>query len=162
MADTPEPGVECLHKILKLNSQPAPLCAVALVTPAGVHICASDIDRPGWCCGSVVIRLEHKSNLPFYNLQFLNICSKTLVVSHIICCKDRTDFVQKCCLKLMLIFLCFCFPLLQFPSIMTPVLDSVDAISCTCEKVLSEMTCEPITGEHYNILEVQNINRLCH
>eukprot|EP00064_Thunnus_orientalis_P008272 superscaffoldBa00000975_g8295 len=41
----------------------------------------------------------------------------------------------------------------SFPSIMTPVLDSVDAISCTCEKVLSEMTCEPITGEHYNILE---------
>ncbi|XP_071338967.1 mevalonate kinase isoform X2 [Trachinotus anak] len=41
----------------------------------------------------------------------------------------------------------------KFPSIMTPVLDSVDAISCTCEKVLSEMTCEPITGEHYNILE---------
>lgn len=38
---------------------------------------------------------------------------------------------------------------------MVPVLDSVDAISCTCEKVLSEMTCEPITGEHYNILEVQ-------
>nr|XP_020450133.1 mevalonate kinase isoform X2 [Monopterus albus] len=41
----------------------------------------------------------------------------------------------------------------KFPSIITPVLDSVDAISCTCEKVLSEMTCEPITGEHYNILE---------
>uniref|UniRef100_A0A3Q0SPG7 mevalonate kinase n=1 Tax=Amphilophus citrinellus TaxID=61819 RepID=A0A3Q0SPG7_AMPCI len=41
----------------------------------------------------------------------------------------------------------------KFPSIMGPVLDSVDAISCTCEKVLSEMTCEPITGEHYNILE---------
>ncbi|XP_055017716.1 mevalonate kinase [Boleophthalmus pectinirostris] len=41
----------------------------------------------------------------------------------------------------------------KFPTIMTPVLDSVDAISCTCEKVLSEMTHEPITGEHYNILE---------
>ncbi|XP_047447899.1 mevalonate kinase [Mugil cephalus] len=41
----------------------------------------------------------------------------------------------------------------KFPSIVTPVLDSVDAISCTCEKVLSDMTCEPITGEHYNILE---------
>uniref|UniRef100_A0A3Q4GR24 Mevalonate kinase n=1 Tax=Neolamprologus brichardi TaxID=32507 RepID=A0A3Q4GR24_NEOBR len=41
----------------------------------------------------------------------------------------------------------------KFPSIMVPVLDSVDAISCTCEKVLSEMTCEPITGDHYNILE---------
>ncbi|XP_035513598.1 mevalonate kinase [Morone saxatilis] len=41
----------------------------------------------------------------------------------------------------------------KFPSIMAPVLDSIDAISCTCEKVLSEMTSEPITGEHYNILE---------
>lgn len=43
---------------------------------------------------------------------------------------------------------------------MTPVLDSVDAISCTCEKVLSEMTSEPITGEHYNILEVRSMNSL--
>lgn len=41
----------------------------------------------------------------------------------------------------------------KFPSIMIPVLDSVDAVSCTCEKVLSEMTREPITGEHYNTLE---------
>uniref|UniRef100_A0A3B5R0R5 Mevalonate kinase n=1 Tax=Xiphophorus maculatus TaxID=8083 RepID=A0A3B5R0R5_XIPMA len=41
----------------------------------------------------------------------------------------------------------------KFPSVMIPVLDSVDAISCTCEKVLTEMTCEPITGDHYNILE---------
>uniref|UniRef100_A0A8C5H8W8 Mevalonate kinase n=1 Tax=Gouania willdenowi TaxID=441366 RepID=A0A8C5H8W8_GOUWI len=41
----------------------------------------------------------------------------------------------------------------KFPSIMTPVLDSVNAISCQCEKVLSEMTSQPITGEHYNILE---------
>ncbi|XP_060894094.1 mevalonate kinase isoform X1 [Labrus mixtus] len=41
----------------------------------------------------------------------------------------------------------------KLPSIMTPVLDSVDAVSCTCEKVLSEMTCEPIRGEHYNTLE---------
>ncbi|XP_072289793.1 mevalonate kinase [Eucyclogobius newberryi] len=41
----------------------------------------------------------------------------------------------------------------KFPTIMTPVLDSVDAISCTCEKVLSEMTHEPITGEHYKTLE---------
>lgn len=44
---------------------------------------------------------------------------------------------------------------------MNPVLESVDAISCTCEKVLSEMTSEPITGEHYNILEVHNINIFC-
>ncbi|KAM4616358.1 mevalonate kinase [Polymixia lowei] len=41
----------------------------------------------------------------------------------------------------------------KFPSVMNPVLDSVDAISCTCEKTLSEMTSQPITGEHYNVLE---------
>ncbi|XP_077600712.1 mevalonate kinase-like [Stigmatopora nigra] len=41
----------------------------------------------------------------------------------------------------------------KFPTILTSVLDSVDAISCTCEKTLVEMTSEPITGEHYNILE---------
>ncbi|XP_061841781.1 mevalonate kinase [Nerophis lumbriciformis] len=41
----------------------------------------------------------------------------------------------------------------KFPLILNPVLDSVDAISCTCEKVLLEMTSEPITGEHYNVLE---------
>ncbi|CAL8262958.1 unnamed protein product [Boreogadus saida] len=43
--------------------------------------------------------------------------------------------------------------LTKFPSIINPVLDSVDAISCTCEKTLAEMTSEPITGEHYNVLE---------
>jgi len=42
---------------------------------------------------------------------------------------------------------------------MKPVLDSVDAIACDCEKVLSEMTCEPITGEHYNTLEVRREKR---
>ncbi|XP_060927504.1 mevalonate kinase [Limanda limanda] len=41
----------------------------------------------------------------------------------------------------------------KLPSVLNPVLDSVDAISATCEKVLSDMTSEPITGEHYNILE---------
>ncbi|CAL8249096.1 unnamed protein product [Merluccius merluccius] len=41
----------------------------------------------------------------------------------------------------------------KFPSIINPVLDSVDAISCTCEKTLAEMTSQPITGEHYNVLE---------
>ncbi|KAJ3603861.1 hypothetical protein NHX12_028602 [Muraenolepis orangiensis] len=41
----------------------------------------------------------------------------------------------------------------KFPSIINPVLDSVDAISCTCEKTLAEMTSEPITSEHYNVLE---------
>lgn len=54
------------------------------------------------------------------------------------------------------------FALLQFPSVMAPVLDSVDAISCMCEKVLSEMTSEPITGEHYNALEVQTRKELFH
>ncbi|XP_059921662.1 mevalonate kinase isoform X1 [Gadus macrocephalus] len=43
--------------------------------------------------------------------------------------------------------------LTKFPSVINPVLDSVDAISCTCEKTLAEMTSEPITGEHYNVLE---------
>uniref|UniRef100_A0A1A8FM48 Mevalonate kinase n=2 Tax=Nothobranchius korthausae TaxID=1143690 RepID=A0A1A8FM48_9TELE len=41
----------------------------------------------------------------------------------------------------------------KFPPIMIPVLDTVDAVSSTCEKVLTEMTREPITGEHYNTLE---------
>lgn len=57
--------------------------------------------------------------------------------------------------KVLTVIMILCFALLQFPSVMAPVLDSVDAISCTCEKVLSEMTSEPITGEHYNALEVQ-------
>lgn len=76
---------------------------------------------------------------------FFNIYTKILAICLNLTCVN--DFVQNC------------FPLLQFPSIMTPVLDSVDAVSCTCEKVLSEMTSEPITGEHYNILEVQNPER---
>uniref|UniRef100_A0A3P8XDF1 Mevalonate kinase n=1 Tax=Esox lucius TaxID=8010 RepID=A0A3P8XDF1_ESOLU len=41
----------------------------------------------------------------------------------------------------------------QFPSIINPVLDSVDAISCTCEQTLSEMTSDSPTPEHYDILE---------
>lgn len=75
---------------------------------------------------------------------FLNICTKILAILPNLVCTDA--FVQN--------------HLSQFPSIMTPVLDSVDAISCTCERVLSEMTSEPITGEHYNILEVQNTKRM--
>lgn len=64
-------------------------------------------------------------------------------------------------LEMVDFILSFCFSFLQFPPIMIPVLDSVDAISCTCEKVLTDMTCEPITGEHYNVLEVQLIKTLC-
>uniref|UniRef100_A0A6Q2ZE20 Mevalonate kinase n=1 Tax=Esox lucius TaxID=8010 RepID=A0A6Q2ZE20_ESOLU len=41
----------------------------------------------------------------------------------------------------------------KFPSIINPVLDSVDAISCTCEQTLSEMTSDSPTPEHYDILE---------
>ncbi|XP_061672607.1 mevalonate kinase [Syngnathoides biaculeatus] len=41
----------------------------------------------------------------------------------------------------------------KFPAILTAVLESLDGVSCTCEKVLLEMTREPITGEHYNVLE---------
>ncbi|KAM6965245.1 mevalonate kinase [Aplochiton taeniatus] len=41
----------------------------------------------------------------------------------------------------------------KFPSVINPVLESVDAISCTCEKTLSEMTSQPITAEHYKVLE---------
>ncbi|XP_036383532.1 mevalonate kinase isoform X2 [Megalops cyprinoides] len=40
----------------------------------------------------------------------------------------------------------------KFPSIMTPVLESIDAVSCTCERTLMEMTGEP-TPEHYSVLE---------
>lgn len=41
----------------------------------------------------------------------------------------------------------------KFPSIMKPVLESVDAISCTCERTLSEMTSHTSTEEHFDILE---------
>ncbi|KAG7480868.1 hypothetical protein MATL_G00060880 [Megalops atlanticus] len=40
----------------------------------------------------------------------------------------------------------------KFPSIMNPVLESIDAVSCTCERTLMEMTGEP-TPEHYSVLE---------
>ncbi|XP_064882599.1 mevalonate kinase isoform X3 [Oncorhynchus nerka] len=41
----------------------------------------------------------------------------------------------------------------KFPSIINPVLESVNAVSCTCEQTLSEMTNDTPTPEHYNILE---------
>ncbi|KAI4902731.1 hypothetical protein NFI96_016640 [Prochilodus magdalenae] len=41
----------------------------------------------------------------------------------------------------------------KYPSIMTPVLESVDAISETCEHTLAEMVTEGASAKHYNILE---------
>lgn len=41
----------------------------------------------------------------------------------------------------------------KFPSVMKPVLESVDAVSCTCEQTLSEMISQSSTTEHYNTLE---------
>ncbi|KAL0979706.1 hypothetical protein UPYG_G00188500 [Umbra pygmaea] len=41
----------------------------------------------------------------------------------------------------------------KFPSIINPVLDSVDAISSTCEQTLSEMASDTPTPEHYDVLE---------
>lgn len=40
----------------------------------------------------------------------------------------------------------------KFPAIMNPVLDSIDAVSCTCQQTLSEMASDP-TPEHYSVLE---------
>ncbi|XP_031673969.1 mevalonate kinase [Oncorhynchus kisutch] len=41
----------------------------------------------------------------------------------------------------------------KFPSIINPVLESVDAVSCTCEQTLTEMASDTPTPEHYNVLE---------
>ncbi|XP_063051116.1 mevalonate kinase [Engraulis encrasicolus] len=41
----------------------------------------------------------------------------------------------------------------KFPSILNPVLDSVDAVSCTCEQTLMEMAKGVPTAEHYTTLE---------
>ncbi|XP_014027591.2 mevalonate kinase [Salmo salar] len=41
----------------------------------------------------------------------------------------------------------------KFPSIINPVLESVDAVSCTCEQTLTEMSSDTPTPEHYNVLE---------
>ncbi|KAJ8378253.1 hypothetical protein AAFF_G00244570 [Aldrovandia affinis] len=40
----------------------------------------------------------------------------------------------------------------KFPSIMNPVLESIDAVSCTCQQTLTEMASKP-TPEHYDVLE---------
>jgi len=39
---------------------------------------------------------------------------------------------------------------------MKPVLESVSAVSCTCEQTLTEMATHGPLAEHYNILEVQS------
>ncbi|XP_057183676.1 mevalonate kinase isoform X1 [Triplophysa rosa] len=41
----------------------------------------------------------------------------------------------------------------KFPAVMKPVLESVDAVSCTCEQTLTEMSARGPSAEHYNILE---------
>ncbi|KTF72467.1 hypothetical protein cypCar_00034822, partial [Cyprinus carpio] len=46
-----------------------------------------------------------------------------------------------------------CAVLLQFPSVMKPVLESVSAVSCVCEQTLIEMAERGPSAEHYNILE---------
>ncbi|XP_076855214.1 mevalonate kinase isoform X2 [Brachyhypopomus gauderio] len=48
----------------------------------------------------------------------------------------------------------------KFPSIMAPVLESVDAVSRTCELTLEEMTTEGASAQHYDILEeLMDINQ---
>ncbi|XP_051552537.1 mevalonate kinase [Myxocyprinus asiaticus] len=41
----------------------------------------------------------------------------------------------------------------KFPSVMKPVLESVSAVSCTCEHTLTEMATHGPSAEHYNVLE---------
>ncbi|XP_017564800.1 mevalonate kinase [Pygocentrus nattereri] len=41
----------------------------------------------------------------------------------------------------------------KYPSVMTPVLDSVDAVSQACEQTLADMATEGASTKHYNILE---------
>nr|XP_055054648.1 mevalonate kinase isoform X2 [Misgurnus anguillicaudatus] len=41
----------------------------------------------------------------------------------------------------------------KFPSVMKPVLESVDAVSRTCEQILTEMSTHGPSAEHYDILE---------
>lgn len=41
----------------------------------------------------------------------------------------------------------------QYPSVMTPVLESVDAVSQICERTLAEMATEGASAEHYSTLE---------
>lgn len=44
--------------------------------------------------------------------------------------------------------------MVQYPSVMTPVLESVDAVSQICERTLAEMATEGASAEHYSMLEV--------
>ncbi|XP_035291601.1 mevalonate kinase [Anguilla anguilla] len=47
----------------------------------------------------------------------------------------------------------------KFPSIMNPVLESIDAVSSTCQLTLTEMASDP-TPEHYSVLEeLMDINQ---
>lgn len=46
------------------------------------------------------------------------------------------------------------FPPSQFPAIMKPVLDSIDAISQECQSALEAMPADP-SPEHYPVLEVR-------
>uniref|UniRef100_W5KAA0 mevalonate kinase n=1 Tax=Astyanax mexicanus TaxID=7994 RepID=W5KAA0_ASTMX len=41
----------------------------------------------------------------------------------------------------------------KYPSIITPVLESVDAVSKTCEQTLAEMATDGTSAKHYSILE---------
>ncbi|TRY55635.1 hypothetical protein DNTS_008835 [Danionella cerebrum] len=41
----------------------------------------------------------------------------------------------------------------KFPTVMKPVLESVSAVSCTCEQTLTEMAAHGPSAEHFNILE---------
>ncbi|XP_066510302.1 mevalonate kinase-like [Hoplias malabaricus] len=41
----------------------------------------------------------------------------------------------------------------KYPSIMSPVLESVNAVSQTCEETLAEMATEGASAKHYNVLE---------
>lgn len=65
----------------------------------------------------------------------------------------------KLCTLSLCLFLCllnsfFSVLWLQFPSILNPVLESVDAVACTCEQTLMEMAKNTPTSEQYSILEV--------
>ncbi|XP_028851804.1 mevalonate kinase isoform X2 [Denticeps clupeoides] len=41
----------------------------------------------------------------------------------------------------------------KFPTILIPVLESVDAVSCKCEEILADMATCSATAEHYSMLE---------
>ncbi len=60
------------------------------------------------------------------------------------------------CVCTVSVIIVLCAVTLQFPSVMKPVLESVSAVSCTCEQTLTEMAAHGPSAEHYNILEVQS------